>query len=343
MNAQWVRQRRKRPRRPLRTPYVVIYIIVVVSVFAVCIGASFLVAANQDDPDDPTPVLRSIAFGAAVFVLATLGLAGQLVSRWQRKTNAVLYRKLIRSALDTTATTANGDAITGDDDEANNDGDGDGDNNDGDDDDGDDDDDAASDEPVMPLIDPKLDRRSPVMPVATHLRFAALALFLVLLGVGVAPRGPVLVIGVALAVTLLAWLVWMVRAGRRMTTSDDYLALLGLANRHDRSGAVRGGVDPDDIEIRGERNGREVAVLQHPKGSITTIRATTQERIVTTPSHMQLLTGEPQRTWREVLVESDGLRVRVHRTHPRAARWLLHDLLLAEAVVDVAWGHGPDL
>ena len=341
MNAQWVRQRRKRLRRPLRTPYVVIYIIVVVSVFAVCIGASFLVAANQDDPDDPTPVLRSIAFGASVFVLATLGLAGQLVSRWQRKTNAVLYRKLIRSALDTTA---RGDAITGDD-HGDNDGDGDnnndGDNNDDNNNDGDDD--AAADEPVMPFIDPKLDRRSPVMPVATHLRFAALALFMVLVGVGVAPRGPVLVIGVALAVTLLAWLVWTVRAGRRMTTSDDYLALLGLANRHDRSGAVRGGVDPDDIEIRGERNGREVAVLQHPKGSITTIRATTQERIVTTPSHMQLLTGEPQRTWREVLVESDGLRVRVHRTHPRAARWLLHDLLLAEAVVDVAWGHGPDL
>lgn len=144
----------------------------------------------------------------------------------------------------------------------------------------------------------------------------------------------------AMMALLGVWLVVMVVALRHIATmSSAAFAPLGLvmtglpqihvsviAHRTWLSGAVTYG---------GTRHGRTVTIMQNAKGAATLIAVGgISGATPSTPIAMAQLTGEPVTSWRGVEVGVEDGALLVLRTGGAAGGWMLHDLLLAEAVAD---------
>ena len=141
---------------------------------------------------------------------------------------------------------------------------------------------------------------------------------------------------IAIAVVVV-WLVYMIYALRAVTTASDVVfAPLGLRLAsmpryrvdwlHDIS-SVEGAVS-----YVGTRHGRDVALVLGMGESVTTVSGATAASAPTSEAQMADLTGEDARNWRNVKVSIDDGDVLVRRTARDAGRWMLHDLLLAEAI-----------
>jgi hypothetical protein len=86
----------------------------------------------------------------------------------------------------------------------------------------------------------------------------------------------------------------------------------------------------------GERHGRPVTITQHPLHAVTQVWNVVPRGIPTEPDQMATLTGLPSKEFRKVTVAGEDGQLFVYRSGNGAGRWMLHDLLLAEALaVDV--------
>ncbi len=163
-------------------------------------------------------------------------------------------------------------------------------------------------------------------------------LMLGVIAIGDADRARPLV--VASMGVLGVWLAVMVVALKQVVAmSSEAFAPLGLtmtglprihvsaiAHRTWLSGAVTYG---------GTRRGRGVTILQNAKGAATLITVGgLAGSVPATPAAMAQLTGEPVTSWRSVEVGVEDGTLLVLRTGGAAGSWMLHDLLLAELVVD---------
>jgi hypothetical protein len=147
----------------------------------------------------------------------------------------------------------------------------------------------------------------------------------------------------AMMIVLGLWLVLMVVAlWQAVTMSGEVfaplgLALTGLPSVHVSVIAERTWLT-GAVSYAGVRHGRSVSITQNVKGAATLLGlerwSDRPGSIPSTPGQMAALTGKPVRCWRHVEVAVEQGVLLVVRTGNAAGGWMLHDLLLAEAIAD---------
>jgi hypothetical protein len=143
----------------------------------------------------------------------------------------------------------------------------------------------------------------------------------------------------AMGTVLVLWLSYMIYAFSRVTPlTDELYAPLGLHLEslpiHHTSWfhgitSVEGAVT-----YAGNRHRRDVVIMVGMKEAVTVMKGPVTAVPPRTAAEMQQLSGEASPSWRNVAVEIVDGDVVVRRTGNGSSHWLLHDLLLAEAVAN---------
>jgi len=181
----------------------------------------------------------------------------------------------------------------------------------------------------------------------TYLFFGATVTALMLVSIGFGDEGLMRTL-LWIAVGLV--LIWAVYAGfalrRAFAAGDAFAQPLGLRLTEIPAWVARPSGGGDLIGAQGfggERHGRQVVISQGAGEAVTAVHGVFAERRLTGPQRMVELTGEPWSAFKKVTVDSGPDGVVVSRRGNGAGRWMLTDLLLAEAVAaeSAPDGDGP--
>lgn len=176
----------------------------------------------------------------------------------------------------------------------------------------------------------------------TYLFFGAVVTALMLVAIG---SGDEEVLRTLLWAAVGLVLVWAVYAGfalrRAFVATDAFAQPLGLRLTETPTWIARPSGGGDLIGAQGfggERHGCPVVITQGVAGAVTGIHGDFPERRLTDPQRMAGLTGEPWTAFRKVTVKSGPDGIFVARRGNGSGRWMLTDLLLAEAFAAEAIG-----
>lgn len=142
------------------------------------------------------------------------------------------------------------------------------------------------------------------------------------------------------AVLLVVWLAYLRYAwSKAFKVADSVVQPLGLAltgvPEYQYSWLADRGFLVGAVTYGGHRHGRRVEITQHPELALTVVSGTGFRPTPPSSAHeMSVLTGEPHDTWRNVSVTVGDDAVIVERSLNGAGRWILQDLLLAEAIAN---------
>jgi hypothetical protein len=87
------------------------------------------------------------------------------------------------------------------------------------------------------------------------------------------------------------------------------------------------------VSYGGTRAGRSVSISHHTHHAVISVSAPIPAHVPTDAAAMSMLTGLPVKIWRNTTAVQEDGQVFVHRSTNGAGSWVLHDLLLAEAIV----------
>jgi hypothetical protein len=170
---------------------------------------------------------------------------------------------------------------------------------------------------------------------STYLFFGALTTGLMLLAIGLHDEDLFPILLWTVVGLVVVWAGYSVIALRRaLSASDAFVAPLGLRLTETPTyvSAGGGGALVGAQEYSGERHGRRVVIRQHPSSAETIVVGTFTASHLRNAQHMSSLTGEPWTSFRRVTAVRGPDTVTVRRQGNGAGRWLLTDLLLAEAL-----------
>lgn len=177
-----------------------------------------------------------------------------------------------------------------------------------------------------------------------YIAFAAVVTALGLAAIYASNDGEGVLLMVMLGVVIVWAIVALIAIARLLgphRTQDQMLAPLGLRQVETPFWTPvpwKGGLlVVGEMRFEGERHGRRVTVCHREGESETAVQIAGRTPIApTSPAEMAALTGERATSYKGVRAETVDDAVIITRSGSAAAAWFLHDLLLAEAVVDSA-------